>query len=1323
MYNHTYRAAGPAVHGRRIILEENTEKIPVFGAAENTGIYNDLHVHSMYSMRDAVSRIKDIVAASVKRGSTAVALTDHGNMHGVLELYKACAAANAEAELKNDPHRIKAILGVEMYVLPELSMLDDPETKHIKNHIIFLAKDAEGYRQCSKAVTAGQKHKDKGQYPRVTHDEIREIFTGGHTVCLSACVQGEVPVLIRKGKLKEAEETALFYRSVFGDDYYLELQDHGLTMEAEYTGTLIEMGHRLGIPLVVTNDCHYVTQADIEARDMVRAMRFGRKLDEQRAEEPDCAQLYMKSYSEMASLFPDCPEAVENTVKIAEKCNFVLEKKKHFPQFRVPAGFASSEAYIRWRAEKAFPEKYPADRYTPEELRAVKERMEYELGVICDLHYDGYLLIVSDFIEEGKKHGLIGPGRGSAVGSVVCYLLSITSVEPMQYSLIFERFLNKDRVSDPDIDTDFAPALRAVVIAYVKKIYGADAVCQIVTFGTLAARGAIKAVGRVRGIDKTYTDRVAKLVPAAVGMNLTKALHGTKDNPAPLAPELAEEMRTNADARILVEKAFLLEGLVVQTGIHAAGVIIADRAVSEYCPLSYDEKKQLWITQYAKDSCEHDCGLLKMDFLGLENLNIIGGTFRDVEKNRGIKLTMASIDERNAKEVREVLTEIFTKGQTKGVFQFESSGMTSYLERLKPQRIEDLILLNAAYRPGPMQYIDEIISIKNGEKKARYICPEMEKIFGVTFSKPIYQEQVQQAFHEVGGFSLGVADIIRRAMAKKHLDELQNYLPKFKDALKAKDVSQEDADSFCEELIDFAKYAFNKSHATAYTIVAYQTAWLKYYYPVEYMANLLTSTSQVKPKKLPLYINECKRMGIPVLPPDVNVSGMDFTPTRDGKILFGLRIKNTGVSGEDIIAERTAGGPFKDLGDFCRRMIAVKGSRVLYAGVASSYAKSGAFDGFGRNRRTVAEGIAAFADAMKKASKKETDAADRAENAELLKPEAAEIASHFAFLCSADGLYSYAKAMKKAKGLTENARGEEELSGKKAPDAEAAEFAMQSAFPAMFAPQTGYSDAELRDALCRYAEIYPLIKRLGESAEKTAADAENAFRAAELCLSSDIPEYARQDLLAAEKDLLGFYASGHPLEGMREYINSHATVLIGELDEQCDGLTEKLVGRITEKKMLYRKTDHAPMCKFTLEGLTGDIECICFTKAYAESGPLLNEGSVVALTGTVQADTPDLPDTDQDSDSQQAPPDPTFEFHVMSAETVTVNERIYIRCDNMEQWKGLRDRIFDKCGGNERLFVFFDDTKRTLECTRRVSDYESVRAVVPEMIEMKMYRG
>lgn len=1116
----------------------------------NMGNFVHLHSHTDKSIRDAVMKVKDYVKQVKNLGMSACAITEHGNMHSAMEFYNICKQEG-----------IKPIIGVEAYLIPTKDMMTNGKSVN-KYHLVLLAKDQLGYKQLIKAVTKSQLLKDRNKYPCMTYEDLTTIFVGGHVIALSGCIQGEIPVLLLQGKYNEAKRKALFYQSIFGrDNFYIELQNHFLPQELTVLPLLIQISRETGIPLVATNDCHYVVQKDSRVRDMVVAMKFNKKIYDLDFEK-DCQELYVKSPEEMRKLF-EVSDAIENTLRIADCCNIEFKKEKHFPVFKVPNGMTEAE-YLRKLAYQGIYKRFPDfDSWPQEKQELVQERLEYELKTITDLHYCGYFLIVQDFIKYGKQIGMVGPGRGSAVGSLVSYLIGITEVNPLDYDLLFERFLNRDRVSDPDIDTDFDEC-RDEVIEYVKKVYGQNAVCNIVTFGTMAARAAIRNAGRVTGKPLELCDRIAKMIPQKPGVTLAEVMGFVppKDEDSDYRnPDLINEYNNNSKVKELIDDAMLLEGLTMQTGVHAAGVIIADRDVSDYVPLLYDEKDKIWVTQFDKDTCE-DVGLLKMDFLGLENLTIIKRTLADIERNHGIKLSLTDIPLND----QNVIREIFCKGNTKGVFQFESSGMVKLLKRFQPSDINDLILLNAAYRPGPIQYLDDIIAVKYGKKKPTYICPEMKQILDSTYGKPIYQEQIMRIFHEIAGFSLGEADIIRRAMAKKKMEELQKYLPRFKEALLKKGVKEESADKFCNELMEFSKYAFNKSHSTAYAIIAYYTAYLKYYYPVEYMANILTSAS---PKKLPLYIQECKNMGISVLPPSINESGKFFTPTKNGTIRFGLNgIKNVGKACEGILMVRQQDGEFKSLRNFLERM--VENNMTVNKKVMESLIMAGAFDEFGLNRHQMMEGFYPLLKALKDYYKKKAD------------------------------------------------------------------------------PRTKH-----------------------KTLERVKAKIE------ELQFDTTLPEYERKVLLESEKELMGFYASGHPLEEYQTIIEEKADTQIGAIDAENDGQFVVVVGQIHDLTMLHRHSDGASMCKFVLEDMTGQINAICFTKTFSKYSKYITEGAVVLVKGRVMVE---YIGNDED----------IYELQLNVEQVHPVNEKkVYVRIPSIYQWEKAKE-ILKSFPGNNPLYVYLD---------------------------------
>jgi len=1104
-------------------------------------------------MRDSSTRISEYVAKVKELGMDACALTEHGNMFSVMSFYKECKAQG-----------IKPIIGVEAYILPskEMATVEGKKIKHIKHHLTLLCKDFEGYRQLSRAVSKAQLLKDKRgglSFPRMTYSDIGKYLSGGHIIAMSGCMQGEIAHWLLRDKYKKARRKALFYQSLFGrGNFYIELQNH-LTIpeEQKLIPLLIKISRETGIPLVAANDCHYVEKDGAEVREYVVAMRFAQKVTDENFER-DCGHLYVKSHEEMAELFEGVPEAIANTLVIANQCDIEFVRELRFPHFpKVPEGVTEDE-FLRNSAYQGIYFRFPEFNSFPDEKKKkITERIETELEIITKQNYSGYLLIVADFILKGKELGLVGPGRGSAVGSLVCYLLQITDINPLDYGLLFERFLNMDRVSFPDIDTDFDTLIRDDVIEYVKDLYGQKSVCNIITFGSMGARAAIRSTGRVTGIPLGVCDRTSKLVPNKPGMTLKGAM---EEN-----PDFKKAYDTDAEAKDLIDKAMLMEGLVVQTGIHAAGVIIADRDITEYIPLVYEDEQ--WVSQVDFVTAE-EYGLLKMDFLGLKTLTIIRRALDAIKKNHGDNRSYYDIPINDA----AVIQNIFAKGRTKGVFQFESDGMAQLLRQFNPTSLEDLILLNAAYRPGPLQYLDEIIKAKNSQKKRKYICPEMAEVLDITYGFAIYQEQVMHLFHKVGGFSLGEADVIRHAMGKKKIDKLEKYLPAFKAQLIKLGGTTENVEKFCEELLEFGKYAFNKSHSTAYAFLAYITGYLKHYYPTEYMASVLTMAST---KKLPVYIKECRDMGISVLPPSVNESDESFTAI-NGAIRFGLAgIKNVGKAYHDLLKERAENGKYTTLKDFIERQISYGGTAINKKTIESLIG-SGAFDGFGLNRRQMLEGCMNYVAALK-------NLAQKRENPKT-----------------------------KSKTL-ENA----------------------------------------------------LAKVEAEHFDQT------------------LPEMNREEKLRKEHDLIGFYASGHPLESFKATIDEYATAFIGDIDEDMDGKEVTLVGEIKEFQKLFRKSDGASMGKFTLSDVTGDAQCICFTKVYAEYESTIKDNAVVILKGKITAEA--------EADDEAVEKRIDIQIIVSSVEIPKSRQTAYLQLEHIFEWGAIAE-IIKPHSGNDTMYVLLDET-------------------------------
>ena len=876
-----------------------------------------LHVHTEFSLLDGACRITELVKRVKELGQSAVAITDHGVMYGVVDFYKACKAAG-----------VKPIIGCEVYVAPRSRTDRVHEYDAEARHLILLCKNEVGYRNLcfldSAAFTEGFYIK-----PRIDKQLLREHAEG--LIALSACQSGEVPRLILAGNYEAAKAAALEMRELFGEDgYYLELQDHALPRDPEINQGLLRIHQETGIPLVVTNDAHYLRREDAQMQDTLMCIQMGKTVDDPNRLKMETQELYVKSAEEMAALFPDYPQAVENTQKIADACNLEFRfGVHHLPEFKLPEGYDDGDAYFQKLCEEGFARRYPDAPAT------YRERLTYEMGVIRQMGFVDYFLIVSDFIGYAKGRGIpVGPGRGSAAGSMVAYCMKITDVDPMKYSLYFERFLNPERVTMPDIDIDFCIRRRQEVIEYVQDKYGADHVAQIVTFGTMAARGAIRDVGRALNIPYADVDAVAKQVPST--------LHITLDDALKLSKQLKDSYEGDERIRTLIDTARAIEGMPRHASTHAAGVVITRRPVVDYVPLAKNDESV--VTQYVMTTLE-ELGLLKMDFLGLHNLTILDDTVKLVAaKQPGF--TLADIPDSDP-EVFRMLSD----GRTSGVFQMESAGMTGVCVGLKPQNIEDITAIIALYRPGPMDSIPRFIACKHNPDKVKYKTPLLEPILSVTYGCIVYQEQVIEIFRKLAGYTLGQADMVRRAISKKKRAQIEQERKSFVygDSDRGitgcvnRGVPEQTAQDIYDEIEAFAEYAFNKAHAVSYAIVAYQTAWFKYHYTKEYMAALLTSVLDSS-EKVAEYIAECKECGIPLLPPDINESGADFTVSGD-HIRFGLvAVKGVGRGFINaVLAEREQAGAFSGFPDFCQRLFdADLNKRVL-----ENLIKCGAFDSMG----------------------------------------------------------------------------------------------------------------------------------------------------------------------------------------------------------------------------------------------------------------------------------------------------------------------------------------------------------------------------------------
>ena len=1054
--------------------------------------FTHLHVHTEYSLLDGSNKIKEYVARVKKLGMDSAAITDHGVMYGVIDFYKEAKAQG-----------IKPILGCEVYVAPGSRF--DKEAGNNEDryyHLVLLAENNEGYQNLMKIVSIG--FIDGFYYkPRVDIETLETYHEG--IIALSACLAGEIPRYIMRGMYEEACKSALRYQHIFGkDNFFLELQDHGMPEQKQVNQSLLRMSREMGIELVATNDVHYTYAEDVKPHDILLCLQTGKRLSDEDRMRYEGGQYFVKSPEEMATLFPYAPEALENTYKIAQRCNVEIEfGVTKLPKYDVPEGYTSWE-YLNKLCWDGFAERYPND------TGKLKDQLTYELSIIQKMGYVDYFLIVWDFIKYSRDHGIaVGPGRGSAAGSLVSYTLGITNIDPAKYQLLFERFLNPERVSMPDIDVDFCFERRQEVIDYVVRKYGKDRVAQIVTFGTLAARGVLRDVGRVMDMPYAFVDSIAKMVPQELNITLDRAL---KTN-----PEFKTLYDTNEQVKELVDMSMRLEGLPRHTSMHAAGVVISQKAVDEYVPLSRAQDGSL-TTQFTMTTLE-ELGLLKMDFLGLRTLTVIQNAVRMTEQGHGCKIDVDHIDYND----KAVLDSLGT-GKTDGVFQLESTGMKNFMKELKPQSLEDIIAGISLYRPGPMDFIPQYIRGKNHPETITYDCPELESILEPTYGCIVYQEQVMQIVQKLAGYTLGRADLVRRAMSKKKAavmqQERQNFVYGNEEegvpGCISRGIPENVANKIYDDMIDFAKYAFNKSHAAAYAVVAYQTAWLKYYYPVEFMAALMTSVID-NSTKVSEYILTCRQMNIGILAPDVNESESAFSVS-GGAIRYGLNaIKSIGRPViESIIAERKAGGPYVDLSDFIHRLP----GKDVNKRVVENLIKSGAFDSFPANRRQM---MLIYGQIMDEAAQKK-------------KTELAGQMSLFDFAAEED----------------------------------------KEAFKVKI----------------------PVVA-----------------------------EYNKGDLLAFEKEVLGFYISGHPLEEYEEQWKrgiSHVTTDFlppeeGELPKVHDGERATVGGMITTKTMKATKTNKM-MAFITIEDLVGTVEVIVFPRDYEKIGKMLNVDDKVFVSGRISAE-------------------------------------------------------------------------------------------------------
>ena len=1048
-----------------------------------------LHVHTEYSLLDGSNKIKEYVSRVKELGMDSAAITDHGVMYGVIDFYR-------EARRQG----INPILGCEVYVAPN-SRFDREVTggEDRYYHLVLLAENDKGYANLMKIVSKGFV---EGYYykPRVDKELLREHREG--IIALSACLAGEVQRYIVKGLYDEAKKTALEYRDIFGEDnFFLELQDHGIPAQALANQQLLKLSQETGIGLVVTNDVHYTYAEDAKPHDILLCIQTGKKLEDENRMRYEGGQYYVKSPEEMEKLFPYAREALENTQRIADRCHVEIEfGVTKLPKYDVPDGMTSWE-YLQKLCYEGLEKRYDAP---GEEL---KERLAYELDTIKNMGYVDYFLIVWDFIKYAKDHGIaVGPGRGSAAGSIVSYSLGITTIDPIRYQLLFERFLNPERVSMPDIDVDFCFERRQEVIDYVVRKYGEDRVVQIVTFGTLAARGVIRDVGRVMDLPYAFVDSIAKMVPQELNITIDKAL---KEN-----PELRQTYENDEQVKILIDMAKRLEGLPRHSSMHAAGVVISQKAVDEYVPLSRAADGTI-TTQFTMTTLE-ELGLLKMDFLGLRTLTVIQNALRMARK-KAPDIDMEKIDYDDQK----VLDYIGT-GKTDGIFQLESAGMKSFMKELKPHSLEDIIAGISLYRPGPMDFIPQYIKGKNDASSITYDCPQLEPILEPTYGCIVYQEQVMQIVRDLAGYTLGRSDLLRRAMSKKKGDVMQKERQIFVYGDEETDIpgcvkngiDEKTANKIYDEMIDFAKYAFNKSHAAAYAVVAYQTAWLKYYYPVEFMAALMTSVIE-NPSKVAEYIYTCRQMDIQILPPDINKGEADFS-VDGGNIRYGLAaIKSIGRPVvQAVIEEREAFGPFQNLEDFITRMST---KETLNKRVIENLIKAGALDMLGGTRKQ---------------------------------------------------------------------------------------------FMSIYIQIVDHVNQEKKYSMSGQMSLFDLV------GEEEKSDFQIRM--------PDVGEYSKENLLAFEKEVLGIYISGHPLEEYEERWKKviSATTLDFQPDEETgqtkvhDGAKEIIGGMITDKTVKHTRTNQM-MAFVTVEDLLGTVEVVVFPRDYESNREFLEVDRKVFIRGRV----------------------------------------------------------------------------------------------------------
>lgn len=1078
------------------------------------GDFVHLHIHSEFSLLDGANRIKDLPVRAKELGMDAMAITDHGVMFGAIDFYKACKA-----------NGIKPIIGCEVYVAPRTRHDKDPELDSKYNHLILLAKNNDGYKNLSKLVSLSF---TEGFYykPRIDKEILEQYHE--NLICCSACLAGEINQAILKNDMDEARRVASWFKGVFGKDYYLEIQNNGVKEQVLVNQKLVQLSRELDIPLVATNDAHYLKREDAYNHEVLLCIQTGKRMTDEDRMRFETDELYVKSPEEMKEYFANVPDAIANTVKIADECNVEFEfGHTILPNYDVPDEFATHFDYLKHLTDDGI-----IKRYGENPSQEIIERKDYELSVIDKMGYVDYFLIVWDYINYAKSNGIpVGPGRGSGAGSIVAYAIGITDIDPIKYGLIFERFLNPERISMPDFDVDFCYERRQEVIDYVGRKYGHDHVSQIITFGTMSARMVIRDVGRALDVSYAETDKLAKMVPNELHITIKKAMEQNR--------ELRELYETNEEYKKLLDIAMALEGMPRQASTHACGIVITKEPVDTYVPLYM--RDNTISTQYIMTTLE-ELGLLKMDFLGLRTLTVIQDTKDLVKQNRGIDVEFDK-DMNDPKVYKQ-----WQDGTSVGIFQFESQGMTNFMKELKPDCLEDIIAGVSLYRPGPMDQIPRYIANKKDPDHAVYTHESLKPILNVTYGCMVYQEQVMQIVRDLAGYSLGRADLVRRAMGKKKLDVMAKEREIFINGQVDEEgniivpgcvrngIDAESANKIFDEMAEFAKYAFNKSHAAAYAVLSYQTAYLKTYYPAEFMAAMLNSFLG-NLDKIPAYIDECKRLNIEILKPDINKSYTRFT-VDENKIRFGLgSIKNVGVGAVDeIVLERKENGEFKDFADFCERIANASVNKKCI----ESLIKAGAFDNFEQTRRTLMESYESIVDSIADSSKK-----------------------------SFDGQVS------------------------------------------MF--------------------------DLGGANQKEIEELKYTYKI--------MPEFTEREMLSMEKEMLGLYISGHPLDKLRHQIEMQTNINTAQMrgvqnastiDEEAiegqekatemaanlsinneklqDGQFVKYAGIITSVKKKFTKTNKI-MAFVTVEDLYGPTEVIVFENCYQNCSNILMEDNIVLVDG------------------------------------------------------------------------------------------------------------